>query len=160
MHVGHLDLVDFLASHEELGVPTELAIVIMGVFIASFAGTTLDTATRIQRYVIAEIATTLNIKFLAKRYAATTFAVVTAAALAFATGANGKGALKLWPLFGAVNQLMAALVLLLMVAVGKVSPERQFGLYLTAVLLLLLVSALFFLRPLATSFRGDHSNSD
>ena len=53
-----------------------------------------------------------------------------------------------------------ALALLLVVAVGEVSPERQFGLYLTAVLLLFLMSALFFLRLLATSFRGDDSNSD
>jgi hypothetical protein len=52
------------------------------------------------------------------------------------------------------------LALLLVVAVGEVSPERQFGLYLTAVLLLFLMAALFFLRLLATSFRGDDSNSD
>ena len=31
--------------------------------------------------------------------------------LAFATGASGNGALKLWPLFGAVNQVLAALAL-------------------------------------------------
>ena len=36
------------------GVPHNIAVVIMGVFVASFAGTTLDTATRIQRYVIGE----------------------------------------------------------------------------------------------------------
>jgi carbon starvation protein len=33
--------------------------------------------------------------------------------LAFATGASGKGALKLWPLFGAVNQTLAALALII-----------------------------------------------
>lgn len=33
--------------------------------------------------------------------------------LAFATGAGGKGALKLWPLFGAVNQTLAALALII-----------------------------------------------
>ena len=33
--------------------------------------------------------------------------------LAFATGANGAGALKLWPLFGAVNQTLAALSLII-----------------------------------------------
>jgi carbon starvation protein len=85
----------------------------MGVFIASFAGTTLDTSTRIQRYVISEMATNLRIPFLANRWAATSFAVVTAAGLAFATGADGKGAMMLWPLFGSANQLLAALALLL-----------------------------------------------
>jgi carbon starvation protein len=44
---------------------------------------------------------------------ATTFAVLTAAILAFASGADGKGALALWPLFGAVNQTLAALALII-----------------------------------------------
>jgi carbon starvation protein len=33
--------------------------------------------------------------------------------LAFATGASGTGALKLWPLFGATNQTLAALALII-----------------------------------------------
>ena len=84
----------------------------MGVFIASFAGTTLDTAVRLQRYVVSELASDLSIPTLANRWSATTFAVVTAAALAFATGADGTGAMTLWPLFGSANQLLAALALL------------------------------------------------
>jgi len=96
-----------------IGVPKNIGMVIIGVFIASFAGTTLDTATRIQRYVVAEIFTDLKLKFMANRYVATVFAVLTAGWLAFATGAGGKGAMELWPMFGAVNQLLAALALLL-----------------------------------------------
>lgn len=96
-----------------LGIPGELGVVIMGVFIASFAGTTLDSATRIQRYVVSELFNDIKLKFMTGKYAATTFAVLTAAGLAFAAGADGKGALKLWPMFGAVNQLLAALALLL-----------------------------------------------
>jgi carbon starvation protein len=95
-----------------LGVPEAIGLTLMGVFIASFAGTTLDTSTRIQRYVVSELATDLRIPFLANRWVTTSFAVLTAAALAFATGADGKGAMKLWPLFGASNQLLAALALL------------------------------------------------
>ena len=95
-----------------LGLPESLGITLMGVFIASFAGTTLDTSVRIQRYVVSELATDLRIPSLANRWTATSFAVLTAAALAFATGANGKGAMKLWPLFGTSNQLLAALALL------------------------------------------------
>jgi carbon starvation protein len=74
----------------------------------------LDTATRIQRYVVAELSANIKVKFLANKYAAAAFAVITAAALAFATGADGTGALKLWPMFGAVNQLLAALGLLIL----------------------------------------------
>lgn len=95
-----------------IGIPKALGIVIMGVFIASFAGTTLDTATRIQRYVITELSGNLRIGGVQNKYVATLFAVGTAAVLAFATGANGNGALTLWPMFGAVNQLLAALVLM------------------------------------------------
>jgi carbon starvation protein len=94
------------------GVPKNIAIVIMGVFVASFAGTTLDTATRIQRYVVQELAGDIKLGFMQNRYAATAFAVITAAILAFATGASGAGALTLWPLFGATNQCLAALALL------------------------------------------------
>jgi carbon starvation protein len=95
------------------GIPHSIAIVIMGVFVASFAGTTLDTATRIQRYVISELGTDLHIPVFENRYIATGFAVLTAAFLAFASGADGKGALTLWPLFGAVNQTLAALALII-----------------------------------------------
>ncbi len=96
----------------KIGIPEAVGITLMGVFIASFAGTTLDTSTRIQRYVISELATDLRIPFLANRWVATSFAVLTAAGLAFATGADGTGAMKLWPLFGSANQLLAALALL------------------------------------------------
>lgn len=94
-----------------IGIPVKFGIVIMGVFLASFAGTTLDTATRIQRYVVQELAGDIKIKFMQNRYAATAFAVITAGILAFATGASGTGALLLWPLFGATNQCLASLAL-------------------------------------------------
>ena len=97
-----------------MGLPREIAIVIMGVFVASFAGTSLDTATRLQRYIIQEIGSQVNFKGITGKYAATSFAIVTAMILAYSTGADGKGALKLWPLFGAVNQTLAALALILM----------------------------------------------
>ena len=97
---------------KSIGIPGEIGIIIMGVFVVSFAGTTLDTATRLQRYVISELATDLKLKPLANRWTATSIAVVTAGLLVFATGAGGKGALELWPMFGSVNQLLAALALL------------------------------------------------
>ena len=95
------------------GLPNSVAVVIMGVFVASFAGTTLDSATRIQRYIVSELFGSLKMNFLTGKYVATFIAVATALALAFATGAGGKGALKLWPLFGAVNQTLAGLVLII-----------------------------------------------
>ena len=41
-----------------MGVPGSVAVALMGVLVASFAGTTLDTATRLQRYVVQELART------------------------------------------------------------------------------------------------------
>jgi len=96
-----------------LGIPKQFTLAIMAVFVASFAGTTLDTATRIQRYVIGELGSSINLPALNNRWVGTAVAVVTALILAIASGADGKGALKLWPLFGAVNQTLAALALII-----------------------------------------------
>lgn len=46
-----------------ISVPSAIAVAIMGVLVASFAGTTLDTACRLQRYVVQELAST----FVGKR---------------------------------------------------------------------------------------------
>ncbi|WP_461209983.1 carbon starvation CstA family protein [Desulfocurvus sp. DL9XJH121] len=101
---------------ESYGIPVEIALTIMGVFLVSFAATTLDSATRIQRYVVAELAEAYNVKAAATPVGATLIAVGSAALVCFHNGfakeAVTKGALALWPLFGTVNQLMAAMALL------------------------------------------------
>lgn len=96
---------------EKIGIPHNITITIMGVFVVSFAATTLDTATRLQRYIVAELTTAWGMPALAKKHPATIIAVVTAFILAFYNG-SGQGALTLWPLFGSVNQLLAGLALL------------------------------------------------
>ncbi|MBN1930608.1 MAG: carbon starvation protein A [Desulfobacterales bacterium] len=96
---------------QSYGVPMKIALAVMAVFIVSFAATTVDTATRIQRYVVVELAHAFKFRPLQNRQAGTLFAVITAFLLAFYDG-SGKGALKLWPLFGSVNQLLAGLALL------------------------------------------------
>ena len=93
------------------GMPAVVGLAIMGVFVASFAGTTLDTATRLQRYIISELGRTVRVRALENRYLATAVAVGTAAALALWDG-KGAGGMILWPLFGALNQLLASLALL------------------------------------------------
>lgn len=44
-----------------IGIPAGVAVALMGVLVASFAGTTLDTACRLQRYVVQELAGTLRV---------------------------------------------------------------------------------------------------
>ena len=94
-----------------LGIPPEYSTALMGLFVAAFAATTLDTATRLQRYMIAEIARESRLPALGKTHPATLIAVSSALLLAFSSG-GGKGALTLWPLFGAINQLLGGLALL------------------------------------------------
>ncbi len=104
-----------------IGLPLKLAVAIVAVLVACFAATTLDTATRLQRYVVQELAAALHVKPLTNKYAATLFAVLLAMLLAMmrgpasATGEpgpHGYGGLYLWPLFGATNQLLAGLAFL------------------------------------------------
>ena len=121
--------------------PQALGVTIMGVFIASFAGTTLDTSVRLQRYVVSELASDLNLKVLTNRWIATTFAVVTAALLAFITGADGKGAMKLWPLFGDANQLLASLALLVVTMYLKKKGGTKFLLTGIPCFLMLIITA-------------------
>ena len=116
---------------QSIGLPPNISIALMGVLVASFAGTTLDTACRLQRYVVQELASTIGGKvgeknknqpmvpfaLLQNKHGATIFAIVIATGMAAIPpgGADwswtnaGKGGLILWPLFGATNQLLAGL---------------------------------------------------
>ncbi len=113
---------------EAIGIPAGVAVALMGVFVASFAGTTLDTACRLQRYIVQELANTLvpppqeagapdGLAWLRGKHGATLFAVVTAIVMAAIPPAGaewslanaGRGGLILWPIFGATNQLLGGL---------------------------------------------------
>ncbi len=117
-----------------LGLPSVFSVALMGVFVASFAATTLDTACRLQRYVIQELASTFvspsdleegtraggPFHWLTNKHGATIFAIITAGFIAaiplpgspWGWETAGKGGLILWPLFGATNQLLGGLAFL------------------------------------------------
>ena len=87
-----------------------LAQTIMVVLVVSFAATTLDSATRIQRYIIAEFGAATKIKFLENRYFATLISITPAYLIA----TNDKLRDDLWITFGASNQMLAALTLMIL----------------------------------------------
>jgi carbon starvation protein len=105
-----------------IGVPHHTGVAIMGVFIASFAATTLDSATRLQRYLLTETLQTTStnpvLRAPASRVGATLIACASALLLALSDVPSkglahaGLGGLTLWPVFGATNQLLASLALL------------------------------------------------
>ena len=105
---------------EQLGLPSNLAKTLMAVLVISFAATTLDTATRIQRFIISEIGSALNFKPLCNRYGATLMAVIPAVMLTLwsvpdpVSGTMKQTAWVLWPIFGASNQMLAALTLMVL----------------------------------------------
>jgi len=136
---------NFLAA---LGIPAAVGVALMGVFVASFAATTMDSACRLQRYVIQELASSLKgkssqtaesspprsnpvVEFFAGSQGATLLAVVAAGLLAAIPPAGqewtlqnaGRGGMILWPVFGAMNQLVAGVAFIVLVfyvrATGK-----------------------------------------
>ena len=110
---GFLSEIGITASITDAeGNSRSLAAVFISVMVISFAATSLDTAVRIQRYIIGEIGESIKIKSLAKnRYFQSGLAVLFSFMLVLSDG-TGAGGLKLWPLFGSTNQLLGSLTLL------------------------------------------------
>lgn len=96
------------------GTVVSLAAVFISVLVISFAATSLDTAVRIQRYIVGEIGQSLGVKPLAEnRYLQSGLAVGLSFLLLISDG-SGKGGLVLWPLLGSTNQLLGSLTLLVL----------------------------------------------
>lgn len=95
------------------GLNNEVAATLLTVMAALFAGTTMDTGLRLQRYIFQEWGEIYNQEWMRKPFPATALAVISCLVLAFgAGGADGSGGLLIWPLFGTTNQLLAGLTLL------------------------------------------------
>jgi len=92
---------------ERIGLSVELSRTLISVMVISFAATTLDTATRIQRMIISEFGKATKVPILQNRYVATIFGIIPA----FLLTISGAG-VRLWPVFGASNQMLAALSLM------------------------------------------------
>ena len=96
------------------GLPVAIAQTLLATMVVLFAGTTMDTGVRLQRYIIQEWSDIYDIPLLGNAIVATVIAVGTCLLLAFgAGGSSGTGGLVIWPLFGSTNQILAGLTLLI-----------------------------------------------
>lgn len=96
-----------------IGLPETTAATLLTVMAALFAGTTMDTGLRLQRYIFQEWGEIYHQEWLKNPAIATLLAVGSCLVLAFgAGGADGSGGMIIWPLFGTTNQLLAGLTLL------------------------------------------------
>lgn len=99
-----------------LGLPPSMGATVVAVIVVSFAATTLDTAVRLMRYIIAELGVDYGMPVLARKHVATSIAVLASAALVILPEGPkgfGSGGYLLWPLFGTSNQLLAGITLML-----------------------------------------------
>ena len=95
------------------GLPFGISQTLLATMVVLFAGTTMDSGVRLQRYIIQEWGDIYNIPLFKNGVLATLVAVTCCLLLAFgAGGASGSGGLIIWPLFGSTNQILAGLTLL------------------------------------------------
>ncbi|MFU8817312.1 MAG: carbon starvation protein A [Pseudomonadales bacterium] len=95
------------------GIPAGVAQTILATMVVLFAGTTMDSGVRLQRYIIQEWGVIYRIPLLTNGVLATFLAVGACLLLAFGAGGTaGTGGMIIWPLFGSTNQILAGMTLL------------------------------------------------
>ena len=139
-----------------LGVPVAAGRAFIALVAVSFALTTLDSATRLLRYNIQEVAETLRVPQLGNRVVASVLAVL---AIGFFSSyeIDGRPAgLVLWALFGTTNQIMGGLTLL---AVTLYLMQRKANYLFTLIpMLFMLITTIFAMVENVRSFyaAGNH----
>ncbi len=97
------------------GLPVGISQTLLATMVVLFAGTTMDSGVRLQRYIIQEWSEIYRIPALNNGVVATLIAVGACLLLAFgAGGASGSGGMIIWPLFGSTNQILAGLTLMVL----------------------------------------------
>lgn len=118
-----------------IGLPQSLAMEFTLLAVSTFLLTTLDTCTRLSRFILEEL---LDSRGPKTRYLGT-LAVLVIPAFAMFQTIDGQPAWKaVWPLFGATNQLMAALALLTFLVFLK-SNRIAYGFIIPAVVIMVIM---------------------
>lgn len=124
---------------EALGIDRYTGASFISLVVVSYALTSLDSATRLLRYNIEEMAD--NMGFSLNRYVSSLLAVIAIAFFAFYEIEGKPAGLSLWALFGTTNQLLAGLALL---TVTLYLLQRGKPWYYTGVPMILLLAATLF----------------
>ena len=95
---------------QQIGLSESLSTTLIVVLVVSFAATTLDSATRIQRYIICEFGNATKLNVFKNKYIATLISIIPAYFIA----TNNALRKELWQTFGASNQMLAALTLMVL----------------------------------------------
>ncbi|WP_010259538.1 carbon starvation protein A [Treponema primitia] len=112
----------------QIGLPNQISFTIVSLAVSSFVLTTLDTVARLGRLSFQELFS--SSKILASKPAASVFTLLPAYLLAVT------GYQNIWTLFGAANQLLAALTLIACILFLKKSKRRSFMLYIPTFIML------------------------
>ncbi|SDJ10970.1 carbon starvation CstA family protein [Natribacillus halophilus] len=140
-----------------LFVPEAIATTIAAVIVVSFAATTMDTGTRLMRYIISEIGREYKAFALTKKHVATSIAVGATLILVLLPEDErglGGGGYILWPLFGTTNQLLAGIVLML-ISIWLVRKGRNFLVSFIPMVFLIVMTIYALFTQLATEWWGD-----
>ena len=118
-----------------LGIPQSLSIEFTLLAVSTFLLTTLDTCTRLTRFLIEEM---LNLHNNYSRYLGTLGVLIIPGYFTFQTF-DGQPAWKaIWPLFGATNQLLAALALVTFVVFLKARRIRYGFVLIPAIVMVIM----------------------
>lgn len=137
-----------------VGIPTEISQTVIAVLIISFAATSLDTACRIQRYIVGEFGKSLKLPSLENKYVGSGVSVISAMVLMFSTK-GGKGGLQIWPLFGATNQMLAGLTLII-ITVWLMKNKKPYLPFLLPAILLLSITTLGLLMNISVFYESKN----
>ena len=123
-----------------VGIPESVGANFAALAVSTFLLTTLDTCTRLTRYIVQDVLRLSNDK-AGNRYLATAIALVIPAAFAFMEFKDAQGQpipiwKAIWPIFGASNQLLAGLSLLTITVWMKRAGRRYMFVAVPMVLML------------------------
>jgi carbon starvation protein len=138
-----------------LGMGLDLAKTLIATLIVLFAATTMDTSVRIQRYILNELGQIYSLNPLKNTWFASLVAVGSSMALVLAKE-GGKGGLLFWPVFGAANQLLAGLALLVTYLYLRRADRPTLPVLIPLILVLIITSVAMFMNLVNNTLRGDY----